>query len=180
MKSKIVSSFLFVALLVIFSQLSASCADSLKIGSGNFKPSGPVVASTIGNGISVNFAGRVGTRVGTSVFLFNATADKIVPGAEFDVVANNAQVGQVHVLFTDQTTNRSGTSKLIASDEESTATGKIKILSGDSSKFTFSVSAQFKGILQRISNPLKGNMNGKESRPSKVVRMSGKLTASKI
>ncbi len=180
MKNKIVSSFLFVTLFLVFSQLSASCADLLKIGSGNFKPSGPVIASVVGNGISVNFAGRVGTRVGTSVFLFNVTADKIQPGAEFDVVIKNAQVGQVHVLFTDQTISRSGASKLIASDDESTASGKIKIISGNSDKFTFSVSAQFKNLLQRVSNPLKGNINGTDSRFNKPVRMSGKLTASKI
>lgn len=179
MKNKNFVVLVAVAFLMLL-QLPGLCADSLRIGSGNFKASGPIVANVVGSGVSVNFAGRKGTRIGTALFLFDEIASQIQPGAEFEVIAGDGENGKVLVSFTDQTVSRSGTVKLIASDEETTATGTIKILSGDSSNFTFSINAQFNNVLQRVSNPLKGNVQGNDSRSKKTVRLSGKLTASPL
>lgn len=177
MKTKLTLFFIFI--FIAFSCLPTLAMDFIKIGSSTYKPSAPIILNTTGSNSSVSFAGTKGRNIGTVNFIFNDTA--ITEGAEFDVITGGSgEEGRVLINFTDQKVNNKGIVNLIASDEESSATGTVKIISlEEDGDFTFSINAQVRGILQRISNPLKGDINGKESRPNKVIRITGIISTTK-
>lgn len=177
MKNKFLSILLAGILgLVAF---PAFAADKLKIGKSKYKAVTAIPSNVVGDSVTVSFAGRKGRKVGTANFIFQKLTDQIVEGAEFEVISGaGGQDGKVFIMFTDQSTNRKGKTKLLASDDQSVGSGRVKILSVNSNGgFTFSVNAEISNNLQRVSNPLKGDIQGTDSRSNKSARISGKITA---
>lgn len=181
MKKLKVIYILFTVILLGFNSLPGFCANSLKIGSGSFKAKAPVVLNVTGDSATASFAGTRGRNVGTANFIFQKLTSQITQGAEFDVITGaNGEDGKVLITFTNQQVSGRGKVKLISSDNDSTATGKIKILSVDSNgNFTFSVNASVSNALQRITNPLSGNLNGSDSRFKGLVKITGTLSTTK-
>ncbi len=179
MKKIVLALILFLSTLSLPAMCSTS---SVKIGSTVYRPRGPVVLNVIGDSANVSFAGNKGRNVGTANFIFQKIVNQITEGAEFDVIAaGDGEDGKVSVTFTDQKVSGRGTVTLITSDEDSTATGKVKILSVESDgSFTFSINAEVSNALKRVTNPLSGNLSGSDSRFGGKVRVSGKIAASKV
>lgn len=174
-KSVLLSS---LALFLSTSLLPGLCANNLKIGATSYKPSAPLILNKTGDSGTVSFAGHKGRRVGTANFIFQKLIGQITQGAEFDVVTGaNGQDGKVLITFSDQNISGRGKTTTIASDDQSTATGKIKIVSVSSDgNFTFTVNAQISNALKRVSNPLSGNFNGTDSRNKGIVKVTGSFT----
>lgn len=143
----------------------------IKIGKAKIKLAvpGADTTQTIGASKSISLAGTKGTFVSTLNLIFQENADLIAEGQEFEVAGGaDRPDGKVNIEFTVNKVARSGKSTLVASDTDTNITGTVKIISVTDTSFTATLSAKATNALKRVSNPLKGDLEGTDSRQNNV------------
>lgn len=171
---------LIISTLLSMSTLPGFCADRLKIGTGNFKSKTPIYLNTVGDSATISFGGTSGRRAGVATFVFQKLINEIAPGVEFDVTGTKGIDGKVSLFFSDTQISGRGVTMFLTSDDDSTATGKVKIISVEpNGDFSFSVDASYTNALSRTTNPLSGNFNGVDKRHPGIVKIIGTLKAVK-
>lgn len=127
------------------------------------------LSNAVGNNLTVSLVGSKGRKTGTMIFIFNELVDQIQEGAVFEITTSgNSEDGKVSVEFTSSNIKRSGRTILLASDSESTASGTVEIVSVDENGFTMKLRGRFQNVLRRVSNPLRGDFEGTDSRANRA------------
>ncbi len=172
---------LLLTLCLLALPIPALAKDKLKLGKAKFKvqTEGVSTGLIIGNDFTLNMAGTRG--IGGTAFLvliFQDLADKIVNGAEFPIAAGpNGEDGKVLITFSSGSVKRSGKTKTVAADEESTLSGSVKISKvKEDGTFTAKFKIGIKNPVILKSNPLSGVFTASESR-GKSAKVTGKVTA---
>ena len=171
--------YLVLALMFITSPVLA--ADKFKVGTVTFKSAVPAIDTTVitADDLTVSLAGNKSINVGTTNLIFKGLVSQIQEGADFEITTGqDVQSGKVNINGTLTQTASSGRTTVYASDEETTVeSGSVTILSVTDNTFTFRYSAKVANLLKRVTNPLRGDLEGKESRLNNAV-VSGHVTGS--
>lgn len=172
---------IFLAILVL-APLGASAKDKLRIGKKKFKVLTETLntASVIGNSATVSIVGNKGFGTASVNLIFQALADQMVEGAEFEVITGaGGEDGKVFLTYTNNTTKRNGKTKLSASDSDSSiSAGSVRITKANDNGVTIKFKANVENTLVRKSDPLAGDITGTDSRSNKPVKISGQVTTS--